>query len=461
MQYTFSDIILIILKIVIEQKLPPTLSSRLFYLFTSLVRVGLKTIDNNIKLCENYKVKTIINKYYKKKYFLNNYIIYISIQSIKLIQQMFPLSTTISNFLDEIMINYKYSFLFNKFLEKKNIIEKINTEINNFYNYRLNDGWNTSYEQIPLINDYKIDPDKIIEIDKLIDKESYCLLINQKLLGANWYNVIDLINNKKKREIENYLEKKYKKINFIKETKNVLNISKKLSDKQKITAEFWAGGKETVTPPGFWMMFLYCYFKNNKKNNITEVDYFYKLSCALFQASIIVWKIKYKYLQCRPIQSIRLNFPNINFDYYFGNCNTNLWLPYQETSFITPPFPDFISGHSTFSSAGANILNNLLGENIKNLNIKISTNELKMLSPIFKNYPEKKFKLNKIIINEDCSNIQENIPKKKIVLNFDNWDDMAQNAGISRIYGGIHIQSSNLCGLYTGTFISKCILDKI
>ena len=84
-----------------------------------------------------------------------------------------------------------------------------------------------------------------------------------------------------------------------------------------------------------------------------------------------------------------------------------------------------------------------------------------MLSPIFNNYPEKIFKLDKIIINEDCSNIQQNIPKKNIVLNFKNWDFMAKNAGISRIYGGIHIQSSNIYGLYTGKFISKCILDKI
>ena len=84
-----------------------------------------------------------------------------------------------------------------------------------------------------------------------------------------------------------------------------------------------------------------------------------------------------------------------------------------------------------------------------------------MLSPLFNNYPQKLYNLDKITINKDSSNIQKNVPKNNIVLNFSNWNFMAENAGVSRIYGGIHIQSSNLCGLYTGKFVSHYILKKI
>lgn len=84
-----------------------------------------------------------------------------------------------------------------------------------------------------------------------------------------------------------------------------------------------------------------------------------------------------------------------------------------------------------------------------------------MLSPIFINYQFKVFNLNKITINKDCSLIKDNVPENKITLNFNNWDFMAEDAGISRIYGGIYIQSSNLCGLYTGKFISNYILKKL
>jgi hypothetical protein len=63
-------------------------------------------------------------------------------------------------------------------------------------------------------------------------------------------------------------------------------------------------------------MFLYCYLKNNRRNNLTQVDYFYKLSCALFQASIIVWKIKYDLQDPRPIQIIRGSQISLPIKYY-------------------------------------------------------------------------------------------------------------------------------------------------
>lgn len=230
MQYHFSDFILIILKIIVEQKLPPTFSSRLFYLFTSFVRVGLKVIIPHIKICDNYKVETIIIiKYYKNKRFLNNYIIYISIQSIKIIQQMFPLSIIISDFLNnEITQNQKYCLLFKKFLLEEDYLEKINNELNNFYNYRSNDGWAISNEQIPLVNDYKINPNNFIEVEQLENKDSYCLLVGQKMLGANWGSVLGLMDNKKLKKIESNLDKKYNKIDFVKETKKSIRYNYKI-----------------------------------------------------------------------------------------------------------------------------------------------------------------------------------------------------------------------------------------
>ena len=37
------------------------------------------------------------------------------------------------------------------------------------------------------------------------------------------------------------------------------------------------------------------------------------------------------------------------------------WLPYQRPSFVTPPFPGFISGHSTFSRAAAEVMTAITG----------------------------------------------------------------------------------------------------
>ena len=165
-------------------------------------------------------------------------------------------------------------------------------------------------------------------------------------------------------------------------------------------------------------MFLIGYFKSNSASNQKQLEYFHKLSAGLFQASIIAWNAKYTYFQCRPIQSIRLNYPGIPIDYYFGETTTDLWKPYQEARLWTPPFPDFISGHSTFSSTASGILTHLLGPNLANLNILLSKEELLMLSPLFKHNNIEYMNLTDIIVLPDSSNIEPNVPHEYILLNF-------------------------------------------
>lgn len=465
----FSDSIFLLLRIIIEQNLPPTLASRLLYLYTSLVRIGMKIVDPHLKLCNNYKINTTIIKEYTKYYeyykcykcyklFKNNYIFYISMQSLIIIRQMFPNSKILNDFILNNTIN-KNDENFRNFLMDKKILKQINAELKNFYLYTNNDGWLKSDEEVKLKNDYYIDPEIQIDVNKISNQESWCLLKGQKMLSPKWGEVTGLLTNNQSTKIETYLDDKYRKIKNVKENKKVLDISIELTDKQKMSAEFWAGIGGSVSPPGFWTMFLYCYFKTNKRCNSTQVDFFYKLTCALFQASITVWKIKYKYLQPRPIQCIRLNYTYEKFNYYFGYSDGITWKPYQESQSVSPPFPDYISGHSTFSSTGAYILNNLIGSNIEKLNIDITTCELQMLSPVFNNQSCKTFKLNEIIIDKNSSGIQENVPADKMTFVFSSWTEMALEAGRSRIFGGIHSIPSHVEGLQAGKYIGCAILN--
>jgi hypothetical protein len=252
---------------------------------------------------------------------------------------------------------------------------------------------------------------------------------------------------------------KFKNVDIKTEAKKVLDISLNLTSEQKATAEFWAGISGSVTPPGFFNMFLYGYFMSNPTKNLTQIEYFYKLNCGLFQASIVCWNTKYTCLECRPIQSIRINYPNIPIDYYFGKTNTNLWTPYQESRLYTPPFPDYISGHSTFSSTASTILTKLLGPDLKKLNIVLTKEDFLMLSPIFKNSQKEKMNIGHIIIPEKSSLIVKDTPNKPIELNFSTWKSMAESAGISRIYGGIHYPTSNKVALEIGESIGKRIVN--
>jgi len=81
-----------------------------------------------------------------------------------------------------------------------------------------------------------------------------------------------------------------------------------------------------------------------------------------------------------------------------------------------------------------------------------------MLSPVFKNMDISKMNITNIVIPAKSSQIVANTPLKPIILKFDTWTEMAESAGISRIYGGIHYPSSNKLALKTGKFIGKKII---
>jgi hypothetical protein len=238
------------------------------------------------------------------------------------------------------------------------------------------------------------------------------------------------------------------------EMKQTEQVTSSLTDEQKVTAEFWAGGPGTVTPPGMWVVFMDIVIRSNKLNYLKELKYYTVLCSSLYQSSICAWKLKREHLQARPIQKIR--------QYDYGNALSQpwnnqvlgqYWLPYQELNFVTPPFPDFVSGHSTFSMSSAKIFCYLLETDTINLHNPVITNEMvSLLSPVITKLVN--FSLNNVFIFPNTSLIENNIPSTAINLNWNCWTDMARSSGKSRIYGGIHIESSNQGGLYLGSMIA-------
>jgi hypothetical protein len=229
------------------------------------------------------------------------------------------------------------------------------------------------------------------------------------------------------------------------EIDEVVTITNTLTDEQKVIAEFWAGGPFTVSPPG---MFIYFWKEYNRVRNtahtISLQHLFYSgldLAIHLFEAGRLVWGLKYTYLQARPIQEIRRLYRGITLTNYDGTpVLGESWVPYQETNFVTPPFADFPSGHSAYSRGFANVMNDWFGSSIGNYEIKYKN--LKLISPLFDGDQTNKF--GQFKIGKGSSLIQPSVvPSDDITLNFENWDDMAMSAGISRKYGGIHATSAH------------------
>jgi hypothetical protein len=105
------------------------------------------------------------------------------------------------------------------------------------------------------------------------------------------------------------------------------------------------------------------------------------------------------------------------------------WLPYQRRTFVTPAFPGFISGHSTFSRAGAEVLAQITG------------------SPYFPGG------LGEFVARKGDYLIFEDGPSQDVRLQWATFYDAADQAGQSRLWGGIHIEPDDFIGRTLGSMV--------
>lgn len=229
------------------------------------------------------------------------------------------------------------------------------------------------------------------------------------------------------------------------EIQEVVNITASLTDTQKMIAEFWAGGPFTVSPPGmfiwFWRYFIDSCYSASADGMNTFLFSGFDLAIHLFETGRLVWHSKKDNMQARPIQEIRRMYRGQTLTKWDGTSMLGEdWTPYQETNFVTPPFPDFPSGHSAFSQGFANVMTSWFGASIKQNSVNLNT--MNLISPIFSENQSQPF--GTFEISAKTSQIQpEVVPSNKIIFSYSTWQDMADEAGISRKYGGIHATSAH------------------
>jgi membrane-associated phospholipid phosphatase len=180
-------------------------------------------------------------------------------------------------------------------------------------------------------------------------------------------------------------------------------------------AQFWADGGGTFTPPGHWNQIAQNVAATKGNSLLENARLFALLDISLADAGIAAWDAKYQYSFWRPITAIQKADTD-------GNPNT-IADPNWKPLITTPPFPEYISGHSTFSGAAATVLTSLLGDNIS-------------------------FNLN-------------SLGTPGIDRTFSSFNAAATEAGISRIYGGIHFNSANIDGQTTGKSIGNYVFQNL
>jgi hypothetical protein len=455
-----TDYFRIMFPFILEKKMAPPLVSRTEFIFSSIIYNGYSYVAK-IKNTDGYIPSFKFYIDYCDKFL---YINYLALISLKLLNSTYP-STVLTEFIikktNELDNNPKYLGFLVQYTQQLATVEK---ELRDYYNYRNTDGWIQGNDQVVIPNSqYRIDPYNKINTS-LIVENSWCQVAKNK----QWAALVGEIRGLFSLEVVNKLKEDayayYKTLNLKQLMNEVLNVSLNLNEKEKMTAEFWGGGNagvgDSVTPPAYFIYFYICYLDNHYLDVVKQFTYYHMISCGLFQSSIITWGVKFKLLDPRPIQSIRINNPDTPINYYFGESNTNIWQPYQTSVSWTPPFPDFYSGHSCFSNVASTILTELLGEDIIDKDINLVPNELWWLTL---NYPKDynvPTKLTNIILPKDSSKVIPNTPTVPTNIGpFTTWNELSENAAQSRIYGGIHHRGSKEYGSIIGKEIARLTID--
>ena len=218
-----------------------------------------------------------------------------------------------------------------------------------------------------------------------------------------------------------------------------------LDDTKKVTAEYWADGPRSEFPPGHWSLFAQAYSRKLGDNLDTDVKMFFTMGNALLDASISSWKAKYSFDFWRPTSAIRTLYAGKKVTSWlgpykgYGLVDGSQWRPYQAPTVVTPPFPEYTSGHSTFSGAARITLTAFTGSDSfgGQITIKAGTS-----------------------LFEPKTATKPGVPARDVVLKWKTFLDAADQAGMSRRYGGIHFYTGDRQGRAAGATIGYWAYDR-
>ena len=176
---------------------------------------------------------------------------------------------------------------------------------------------------------------------------------------------------------------------YAEQVAEVYAVANSLTLEQAAIARFWADGPGSITPPGHWNLIAVELLRERRATLSETTRVLATLNTAQADAFIACWDAKYAYYSERPVTAIRRDL-----DADFLSLLT------------TPPFPSYVSGHSTTSAAAATVLAAYFPEASEQLQL---------------------------------------------------W---AEEAAVSRLYGGIHFGMDNEAGLQLGRLVANAALAR-
>jgi hypothetical protein len=191
---------------------------------------------------------------------------------------------------------------------------------------------------------------------------------------------------------------------FYKQALEVYEAKQDMTAEQRAIARFWSDDPMlSPTPPGHWISIALQIIARDNVEAGKSVDVLARLGMAEADSFVGCWNSKFQYDLLRPVTYIRRVID-----------------PKWETLLITPPFPEYPSGHSTQSGAAAAVLTSMFGENF---------------------------------MFEDATHKRDGLAPRA----FPSFWAAANEAGISRLYGGIHFRAAIDRGLDQGRCVGAFV----
>ncbi len=263
-------------------------------------------------------------------------------------------------------------------------------------------------------------------------------LVTQRFSGAQWGEVTPFAMSKGD-EFRSLLQlfgpAVYGSEEYQRQAEELVAISAALTDREKMISEYWSDGPNSEQPPGPWALFAQWVSARDHHTLDDDVKMFFSLTNAILDAGIAAWDAKRTYDSVRPVTAISLLFHGKKIRAWGGpekgtvEMDGSQWIPYQASTFPTPPFPEFVSGHSTYSASAAQILALWTGSDHFGDSVTLAPGSSKIEPGI--------------------------TPAQPVVLRWNAFTDAADEAGMSRRYGGIHFKAADLAGRALGRAVAS------
>lgn len=298
-------------------------------------------------------------------------------------------------------------------------------------------------------------------IDKLVDPDRWQQIpfddgkggkIYPNFLAAHWYRVKPF-GLERPDQFRPGPPPKVGSEQLKREVDEAIRFNATLSPEQKAVVEFMRDGPRSTGQSGHWLKFALAVSRRDKNDTDTDVKLYMAVANCAMDAFIASWECKRFYDSARPFALVRHYYAGKEIEGWLGpgkgvgKIKGENWIPYSPSTFVTPPFPGYTSGHATVSAGCAKMLELFTG------------------SPRYGDVEQRKAGA----MTEDafsCAQMQarhgtlEQGLSCEVMLELPTFWDVAEMAAISRLMGGYHIRTDNEAGLAMGKQVAEYLWPK-